>query len=235
MQRVGGARIDAPRSGLDGHRVRPVTDSQRTPRLATLDDAPLIGRICAGGFYDDPVLSWACPDPANRLAKLTFLFARLGAAIVKDADSAAWIVDDGSVALWREPTFDHHPDRSNDQDAPAPVEAEAARAAGDNPLDDGDRERLRILGAATEQVHPHEPHWYLDVVSTLPERQGRGLGVAVLDPVLTRCDSEGSRAYLESTNPRNRTLYRRSGFVDGDEIQLPDGPTMLAMWRDPLV
>jgi ribosomal protein S18 acetylase RimI-like enzyme len=207
-----------------------VTGTARTPRLATLDDVALIGTICAGGFYDDPVLSWACPDPATRLDRLGFLFRRLAAATVMDADSAAWIVDDACVALWRGPGFDHHPDPSDEPDLPEP-----AATADDNPLDDVNRERLRILGESTGQHHPRESHWYLNVISTLPEHQGRGLGVAVLDPVLVQCDSDGTRAYLESTNPRNRTLYRRSGFVDGDEIQLPDGPTMLAMWRDPMV
>jgi GNAT superfamily N-acetyltransferase len=207
-----------------------VIEASRSPRLATLDDADLIGRIGAAGFYDDPVLSWICPDPATRLEKLAFMFSRLAAATVIDADSAAWIVDDACVALWRGPAFDHHPEPSPEPDAPAPEEA-----AGDDPLDDGDRERMGILGESMQQHHPHEPHWYLNVISTLPDRQGRGLGVAVLDPVLVQCDTDGCRAYLESTNPRNRTLYRRSGFVDGDEIQLPDGPTMLAMWRDPMV
>ena len=81
--------------------------------------------------------------------------------------------------------------------------------------------------------HPHEPHWYLNVVSTIPEQQGRGLGTAVLQPVLERCDADGARAYLESSNPRNLSLYRRNGFVDAGEIRLPDGPSLITMWRDP--
>jgi GNAT superfamily N-acetyltransferase len=93
--------------------------------------------------------------------------------------------------------------------------------------------RIEIMGDAMREAHPHEPHWYLNVVSTLPDRQGQGLGATVLQPVLARCDAEGVPAYLESTNPRNRTLYRRQGFVDMDEILLPDGPSMLQMWRDP--
>ena len=46
-----------------------------------------------------------------------------------------------------------------------------------------------------------------------PSRQGQGLGAMVIAPVLERCDAEGVRAYLDSTNPRNRPFYRRLGFV----------------------
>lgn len=82
------------------------------------------------------------------------------------------------------------------------------------------------------EAHPEEPHWYLNVVSTLPAHQGRGLGAAVLEPVLERADAEGVACYLESTNPRNRTLYYRKGFLDMGEIHLDGGPTLLQMWRD---
>ena len=80
-------------------------------------------------------------------------------------------------------------------------------------------ERLGVLGATMTANHPHEPHWYLNVVSTMPANQGQGLGTAVLQPVLARCDADGTRAYLESTNPRNHTLYHRHGFVDAGEIR----------------
>jgi GNAT superfamily N-acetyltransferase len=85
-----------------------------------------------------------------------------------------------------------------------------------------------------EANHRHEPHWYLNVVSTLPSRQSQGLGAAVLRPVLERADADGLPCYLESTNPRNRTLYYRNGFEDRGEIPLDGGPSMLAMWREPL-
>lgn len=208
-----------------------------TPRPATLADVELLARIGAEGFYDDPVFAWVLPDPATRLDKIAFVFARLAADTVDDEHSAAWVVGDACTAWWRAPAYDHHPpepepgDAEADRDEPD-GESEARRP--ESPLDDGDRERFQILGETMREHHPREPHWYLNVVSTRPANQGRGLGSAVLRPVLSRCDADGTRAYLESTNPRNRTLYRRSGFVDGDEIELPDGPTILAMWRDPM-
>lgn len=40
-------------------------------------------------------------------------------------------------------------------------------------------------------------------------------------------------AYLEATSPLNRRLYERHGFEVTGEIQLPNGPAMWPMWREP--
>jgi GNAT superfamily N-acetyltransferase len=90
-----------------------------------------------------------------------------------------------------------------------------------------------VLGIAIHEHHPAEPHWYLNVLSTVPDRQGEGLGAAIIQPVLERCDAGGVRAYLESSNPRNLPFYRRHGFVDAGEIHLEGGPSMTKMWREP--
>src|SRR5690606_14518947 len=120
-------------------------------------------------------------------------------------------------------------------DAVAPAEP---ASAGPPPEDDdplwtpAEAARFDDLSAGQAEVHPHEPHWYLHVVSTLPAHQGRGLGATVLAPVLEGADATGAACYLESTNPRNRTLYRRLGFEDLAPVPY-GGPDMLAMWRPP--
>jgi GNAT superfamily N-acetyltransferase len=81
--------------------------------------------------------------------------------------------------------------------------------------------------------HPRVPHEYLFFLGTRPRWQGRGIGSALMRPVLTRCDHDRTPAYLEATSPRNRRLYLRHGFRVTGEIPLPDGPTMWRMWRDP--
>jgi predicted N-acetyltransferase YhbS len=67
-----------------------------------------------------------------------------------------------------------------------------------------------------------------------PERQGKGLGGTLLRPALESLDAEGTPAYLESSSPRSRALYRRNGFEVTAELELPaGGPPLWLMWREP--
>lgn len=62
---------------------------------------------------------------------------------------------------------------------------------------------LRAL-AVLESSHPHEPHFYLPFIGVQPEWQGRGLGSALIAPILERCDREGSARLprgLDATQP----------------------------------
>jgi GNAT superfamily N-acetyltransferase len=193
---------------------------------AGFEDRDLLVRIAAEAFVADPVMSWVFPDGATRLDRLLETFGGLVDDFLPDRGTVH-LAERACAAFWREPGFESV--------STAASRADAEAADGDEwPFDEGERERMAILGAAMEANHPHEPHWYLNVVSTLPARQGHGLGAAVLRSVLELADSAGVSCYLESTNPRNRTLYYRAGFEDLREIPLDGGPSMLAMWREPM-
>jgi GNAT superfamily N-acetyltransferase len=92
---------------------------------------------------------------------------------------------------------------------------------------------LRILNTV-EQMHPHEPHWYLATLGTAVEWQGKGVGSALMRPVLEHCDAEGLPCYLESSKGRNVPFYERHGFSVVQEVALPNGgPPIWTMWREP--
>jgi GNAT superfamily N-acetyltransferase len=189
--------------------------------MASADDVELVVRIAAAGFHTDPVMCWAMQDDRTRRASLTWIFTGLARDMV--ADGAVHVGDAACASMWRGPDFDHHAGGGS-----------LPEDLGEIPMTGDELVRLAILGEAIEASHPTEPHWYLGVLSTLPERQGQGLGTAVLQPILERCDADGVPAYLESSNPRNLTLYRRHGFVEtGSPIELPDGPSLIPMWRAP--
>ena len=81
---------------------------------------------------------------------------------------------------------------------------------------------------------PAALHFYLQGLGTDPDRQGEGLGSAVMQPVLERCDADGLPAYLESTKERNVGFYEQHGFeVVGKEQIASDGPMLWLMWREP--
>ena len=81
--------------------------------------------------------------------------------------------------------------------------------------------------------HPREPHWYLPLIGVDPAHQGKGYGDALMANALERCDRDRAPAYLESTNPRNISLYRRHGFEPIGTIQAGSSPLLVPMLRRP--
>jgi ribosomal protein S18 acetylase RimI-like enzyme len=81
--------------------------------------------------------------------------------------------------------------------------------------------------------HPDEPHWYLPVIGVDPAHQGRGYGAALMRHATERCDRDVVPAYLESSNPRNISLYLRHGFEILGTIQVGSSPQMVPMLRTP--
>jgi GNAT superfamily N-acetyltransferase len=184
-------------------------------------DLVRVAAIAARGFYDDPVMSWIFPDRSTRLEALELAFERLAGTFVGRAGRVD-VLADACTALWLGP------------DPPPPPEE--PRPAPDRPwhlFTEEVVERFTTLGALMEAAHPESIHWYLGVVASLPEEQGRGLGRRILQPVLDECDHQGLPAYLESSNPRNLPFYFRLGFEQTGEIQVPDGPVLIPMWREP--
>lgn len=94
------------------------------------------------------------------------------------------------------------------------------------------RTGIRLLDLV-ERSHPTEPHWYLAVLGVDPRHQGRGLGRALVQPVLDQCDRAVLPAYLETQKPENLPFHERFGFRVTDEISVPGSPPVWLMWRDP--
>nr|WP_249404912.1 GNAT family N-acetyltransferase [Plantibacter sp. CFBP 8798] len=79
---------------------------------------------------------------------------------------------------------------------------------------------------------PAEPHWYLAQIGVGDGARGAGVGGALLESRLRAIDAAGLPVYLESSNERNRALYRRSGFRSIASIMGIPGVTPAAMWRE---
>lgn len=169
-------------------------------------------------------MQWVFQEASTRDRGLLIAFGGLARSYM-EPNSVVHVVDDACVTLWRAPAYE----------PPPPAEPDGGDDPGELPWGPEVQDRFRILGELMEMAHPHDrPHWYLNVIATRPSHQGRGLGARALRAVLEQCDAAGEPAYLESSNPRNQTLYRRHGFVDsGDPIDMPDGPSLYPMWREP--
>jgi GNAT superfamily N-acetyltransferase len=191
-------------------------------RIATLDDLPTIETTLGLAFEDDPVWRWVLGrrnKPATRMGAVLGAFARMHL----DASTVFMTTDGGAVAIWGRPGHWRVPPVAFLRHGGWPL-----TKAGPLPF-----ARFLMLGE-TERRHPREEHWYLEVLGTRPDRQGEGLGSALIHHVLDGPDAAGLPAYLESSKEANLAFYGRHGFaVKGDTIDMPrGGPTIWPMWRE---
>ncbi|MEI5101600.1 GNAT family N-acetyltransferase [Streptomyces sp. PmtG] len=195
-------------------------------RRATERDRMDVVRLMDETFRRDPVSSWVFPEEERRRRRHGALMeAFLDLAF---AEGYVDIAEDGSaVALWWSVPADHEANEDAAVAADGPARLREAV--------DPDNERVEVIGQLTTEIHPTDrAHQYLHMIAVRPDRQGRGIGTALVTSVLERCDREGRHAYLEASSARSRELYLRLGFIDlGQALDLPDGPTMWPMWREP--
>jgi GNAT superfamily N-acetyltransferase len=193
-------------------------------RPATEDDHEAAAECLALAFADDPAWAHLLPDPATRAESLLRYFTAEIANLVPE-HRELWVVDDiCGAAIWGRPGGWRVPLRRTLRETRPMAKVFGRRL----PLAIWTLLRL-------EQHHPSKPgHWYLHYLGVEPRRQGRGLGGALMRPVLERCDREGTPAYLESSTERNRALYERNGFALTGTFAMPvAGPPVREMWREP--
>ena len=175
-------------------------------------------------FADDPCWAHLLPDPGTRAEKLLAYFTSEIETLVPDYRQV-WVTGDGGgAAIWAPPGRWRVPLGVTLSEA-----ARMTRVFGRH-LPRG----LRTL-ARLERHHPKSPeHWYLHYLGVEPRRQGRGLGGALLAPVLSSCDRERIPAHLEASTDRNRMLYERNGFSLTEVFDMPGrgGPPIREMWRE---
>jgi GNAT superfamily N-acetyltransferase len=193
-------------------------------RKANDADVPRLAQSLANAFHDDPVISWMIPDDEKRLRLGPFGFETWLQKIYMPK-AEVYTDEARSVgALWAPPGKWRMSVGLQARLAPRMFRLFGVR-----------RMPLILRGLATlDKAHPDEqPHYYLGILGTDPDHQGKGLGGAAIQPVLDRCDAEGLGAYLESSKEQNVPFYRRHGFEVTGEVHMPDGPPLWPMWRDP--
>jgi GNAT superfamily N-acetyltransferase len=192
-------------------------------RVATRAELPAAIATLARAFHADPVWSWAFPDPKRRLEQHRVVWGLVAEAAL--SYGSAWLTGDcAAVALWIPPG----------KPELLPVDEERLEGLLKELLGDGATRVLETF-ERFEAAHPDDdPHYYLSLLGTNPDRRGQGLGMGLMAATLERIDAEGAPAFLESSNPVNTPRYERLGFTVCGEFELPeDGPSVTQMWRDP--
>lgn len=196
-----------------------------------------------------PEIRHATPDDVSRTAELI-------AVSFSALDAAVWLVPDpgertkilaGDFALYVEHAMTHG-DAHLIEDAGALVAAAVwfPQPSHPTPEPDGYDERLmavcgqyvdrfRTLDQLFDDHHPRiYPHHHLAYLAVRPDRQGEGLGTALLDHHHDRLDRHEMPAFLQASSHRSRVLYERHGYERlGEPFHLPYGPPFWSMWREP--
>lgn len=157
----------------------------------------------AKAFWNDPLLEVVLPDEAKRATHAAWFMGMPLEIGLRWGE--VWAAEDTSaVAVWLTPgaevTF------------PRMLQIGLLRV----PLKlgvDGMRRFMAMLGAS-EPFHKQVegPHWYLLALGTRPDRQGQGLGGALVDAGLAKADAAGVPTYLETATDSNIAFYRKRGF-----------------------
>jgi GNAT superfamily N-acetyltransferase len=183
-----------------------------------------ITNLVAAAMQDGPVARWLQPDASVRHRLSPDYFAIFVEHATRYGEVYATAEGDTGrltgVALWFPLTTVLFP--------PVDYDSRLKELAGDA------YDRASLLDSALDAEHPLAPHHYLAYLAVRPDRQGLGLGSALLDRHHRRIDAAGLPAYLEANDPRNRDLYLRHGYRVRSVIDLPDGPPLWTMWRAPM-
>jgi GNAT superfamily N-acetyltransferase len=202
---------------------RPYRPASVGARVAAREDVPAVSETLALAFYDDPVWSWAFPDPEQRLGQHRAVWG----LVVDSALGDGWIRctgDCSAAALWIAPG---RPELSPEHEARlGPLLEEMMGDGASRVLDTFER---------FEAAHPLErEHYYLSLLGTHPDHRGKGIGMGLLADNLRQIDAQGVPAFLESSNPANDRRYEQLGFARWGEFELgEDGPDVTQMWREP--
>lgn len=188
-------------------------------------DVPEVARVLASAFSEDPVMGPLITG-RRRDARFRALFeallrsgARAGMRVDAARDEHGRVV---GAATW-EPPGRHVTFLKQLPELPAYLRAVGLR---------GFLVGVR-LELALARCRPRAPHWYLAELGVCPDRRGTGVGSALLRSRLATIDAEQYAAYLESSSPRNRTLYRRFGFTATVRITRVPHADPAGMWRAP--
>jgi GNAT superfamily N-acetyltransferase len=190
---------------------------------ATEADVPRLAAVLGRAFADDPLNRHLVPNDQRRAKRLPGGMAQQLRHVFLPNGAVLTTPDRAGAALWLGP--DAQRLSLGDQLRLLPG---MARLFGLRGMPGAMRALAELDGRA-----PREPHWHLSLLGVAPERQGTGIGSALLRPVLERCDREVRAAYLETSRAANLRFYERHGFVVRERVDLRGGLRVWTMLRAP--
>jgi len=190
-------------------------------RVATVNDRQSVVDMVVSAFAGDPLVAGHLFGP--RFAEWGPLFFGYLFDVRVD-DGEVWVTDAlDSVAMWTLPGGSSMSQADRDR------LWESVRAQFDAATD----HRVDTFGELMQALKPAPPFWYLGVLATRPQSQGRGLASSVVQPVLSRADEAGLTCGLETASRPALALYARLGFSTVTDAALADGTPLWWLERPP--
>jgi GNAT superfamily N-acetyltransferase len=166
---------------------------------ARIDRLPVLADVLGRAFIDDPMIRWPIaggPGIEERVARnFMVIFQPL-----MDQDTM-WEANEGAgFANWVPPGG-----------AGEAVETTPEILEALQQLTDDGGARYDVLWTWIGKRVPDDV-WYLDVVGVDPQRQGQGIGGALIRFGIEHASAVGADAFLETSVPGNVGYYERFGF-----------------------
>lgn len=200
-------------------------DTQHQIRSATTTDTTPTSSLIAAAFHELDVSAWLVPDSRERTRVLSDDFEIFVEHALIHGDAQLLENATGELvaaAVW-------FPQMTGPTPPPDDYDTRLAAACG------AATSRFQLLDEHFDNTHPHVfPHHYLAYLATRPDQQSCGLGTALLRHHHQHLDHHGVPVFLHASCARTRDFYQRHGYEALSEpFQLPDGPPMWPMWREP--
>lgn len=191
-------------------------------RPVTAVDLGTLSHVLARAFANDSIMRYVLPDDRVRAERLPEVY-RLYLEVFMRLGVCHTNADRDCAALWLPPGT--HPLSMLQRLRLLPG---MAGALGLTSL----LRAQRVLGHL-DGIHPKgDDCWYLGVLGVSPDRQGRGLGGRLIEPVLQACDEARLGCWLETGMESNVAYYAARGFRTRSVSRIRDGPQVWGMWRD---
>jgi ribosomal protein S18 acetylase RimI-like enzyme len=92
-----------------------------------------------------------------------------------------------------------------------------------------------FIGKKHDEVMGVRPHYYLWGLAVDPALKRKGIGSALLQPILARADAEKMPIYLETHDEKNVAYYQKTGFQLVKTADLPNSSvSVYCMVREPI-
>lgn len=192
----------------------------QTPSLLVSSQAKTATRVLARAFHTDPMMEYVVPD-ANKRPRPLSAFFDICIRYARSQGEIYTTPETQGASLWLAPGMNNLSLGGALKAGLLPSVLKGAASLGP-----GGFRRLINVGDYTEEAHHRlvpVPHWYLMILGVDPEQQGKGIGAALMRPVLAKADAAGLPCYLETMKEKNLAIYQKYGFKVVEEGAMPKG------------